>query len=539
MPRLFVCGKGLHIAGDEIQIPMLFAFWSRTLWTTILIVILYLDFPDFSRCINGIVLLVYLILSISNLGIAMILDILLLSASLQGTMIQMYKRRHIPFLFMIRMVTSFFEVFLPILGIIGLTMNDEVPCHAKIPRSSVNKFIFGVIVISQVVDIGFLATCYCLVVGDTSASEHQPQDQSRRQSRDDGLSDNSTQLAKMEDKFRKFARQIEYYGCSNFGGGKVDESLEGVAHVMTKYFENYGFIDVVPSDIVAGIILVRAEQRRNRNRAWQQAKVDAEDYKNLNGEEIKDSNTANDYNNNCYPLRRIALLPKGVLRTFESDYQHSPLYDLQRLKITTRCATYSAMIYNRLVPIKNQCCVRCCQVQQGSGVRLCGCCCWIGTTHEHKESTQLEENDDGTMNLAGMNFIGYNRFGFNKLEENVVKTELIFLSHYNDMVHKPFAVFLDHELELVVLAIRGTVSVEDCLSDVACEPVEVRNTFFCCFALPTRLCCMLDSLYSCTPAYIISLFKLLICFVSLLKCVCNHSKETGNIVVNSCIFIIH
>lgn len=444
------------------------------MWITILIVILYLDFPDFSRCINGIVLLVYLILSISNLGIAMFLDMLLLSASLRGTMIQTYKRKHIPSLFVIRMVTSFFEVFLPILGIIGLTMNDEVPCNAKIPRSSVNKFIFGVIVISQVVDIGFLAACYCLVVDDTSSDEAPQQSQQQhRQSRDDGASDNSTQLAKMENKFRKFARQIEYYGCSNFGGGKVDESLEGVAIVMTKYFENHGFIDVVPSDIVAGIILVRAEQRRNRNRAWQRAKDDAE-YSKQNGEEIKET-LKHTLKNKSLTLRRIALLPKGVLRMFESDYQHSPLYDLQHLKTTARCATYSAMIYNRFVPIRNQCCVTCCQAVSTTGVRLCGCC-WMGT-NTHKESIQLEEKDDGTMNIAGMNFIGYNHYGLKKLEENVVRTELIFLSHYNDMVHKPFAVFLDHELELVVIAIRGTVSVEDCLSDVACEPVEVRNTF--------------------------------------------------------------
>jgi hypothetical protein len=35
-----------------------------------------------------------------------------------------------------------------------------------------------------------------------------------------------------------------------------------VAKVLTTFFHHDGFLDVVPSDVVAGIILVRLQQRR-------------------------------------------------------------------------------------------------------------------------------------------------------------------------------------------------------------------------------------------------------------------------------------
>jgi len=41
------------------------------------------------------------------------------------------------------------------------------------------------------------------------------------------------------------------------------------------------------------------------------------------------------------------------------------------------------------------------------------------------------------------------------------------------MVIKVYAVLLDHDKEQVVVTIRGTLSIEDCITDVLCEPIEV------------------------------------------------------------------
>jgi len=53
--------------------------------------------------------------------------------------------------------------------------------------------------------------------------------------------------------------------------------------------------------------------------------------------------------------------------------------------------------------------------------------------------------------------------------------ELMYATYVNDLVMKPYLVFLDHDTENVVIAVRGTLSLEDCLTDAICDPVELQE----------------------------------------------------------------
>jgi len=54
--------------------------------------------------------------------------------------------------------------------------------------------------------------------------------------------------------------------CNLFGGSNITEGFDQVAKVFTDFFHHDGFLDVVPSDVVAGLVLVRLEQRSQRKK---------------------------------------------------------------------------------------------------------------------------------------------------------------------------------------------------------------------------------------------------------------------------------
>jgi hypothetical protein len=81
------------------------------------------------------------------------------------------------------------------------------------------------------------------------------------------------------------------------------------------------------------------------------------------------------------------------------------------------------------------------------------------------------------------------------------------VSFKNNTRIKPYGVFLDHEKEWIVIAVRGTLSLEDCITDVVCEAVEVRTYLLLCVCVACGLY-FICSFWS-FPLYPLSFFSLL------------------------------
>lgn len=251
MPHLKVYNNHLRLAGDDVSAPLVLFIVGRIMWMVILIIILSLDFKDFAICTNGIILLIYLFLTIVHLGFAFCLDCFTLNTSLLGTIVESEKRKGINGLLKVRFTLSLIQILYAIMGIVGLSYQSQVPCSAKRPRSNVNRFIFGIIITSQLLDSGIFLCCATMLIGTAPQTEMEIQQDTAE-----------SELARVENRFRKFLKSLENYGCGgNLGAKDINESIEEVATVITRYFHNHGFLDVVPSDIVAGILLVRTEQR--------------------------------------------------------------------------------------------------------------------------------------------------------------------------------------------------------------------------------------------------------------------------------------
>jgi hypothetical protein len=96
---------------------------------------------------------------------------------------------------------------------------------------------------------------------------------------------------------------------------------------------------------------------------------------------------------------------------------------------------------------------------------------------KENEAVREEVEPSSKSNFLELNtkscFSFFNGNNNNSLQNDLQNSELVYFSNKNDTVTQPFGIFLDHSKKWIVIALRGTVSLEDCITNALCEPVEV------------------------------------------------------------------
>jgi energy-converting hydrogenase Eha subunit C len=170
--------------------------------------------------------------------------------------------------------------------------------------------------------------------------------------------------------------------------------------------------------------------------------------------------------------RKIATLPSGIIKTIPSQLL-SPYYDIAFLSSLKRYLLYSSIIYTRIIPHKlpfsktQGCCRNIFSGMKGSfeGIRI---------NYYYLYGTRITEKGEKHVNgIEGIDFYAHN--GTTVLRsEQIEDSELVYLSQTANILHKPYGIFLDHKEEKIVIAIRGTYSLEDCFTDLDCEATEMN-----------------------------------------------------------------
>lgn len=379
------------------------------------------------------------------------------------------------------------QLLCAIFGMISLTAQSELPCNTTFEESGMTRAFVTVVVVSQLLDV-FSLVCCCYLFSANKVDEHDRHQEPK---------DQSWALNTWENRCRRYTRQIQICSCNLFGGSNITEGFDEVAKVLTDFFHHDGFLDVVPSDVVAGIVLVRIEQRTVRRVASSDSDREGGGARSSNFE-ISGVHRANVY------TREPTRTSTGSYQDVASDVDAAErgvapqrclisgaaagnaaseeAVDLKTLEAMSRMSVYALGIYTHLIVIYMRPCTGLCRICCGAGANSCssGCaCCLPGVTA--KQQLMMRE---GRTVVEGDNWCGLNHSGLSVVTENLRNTELVYVSFKNDIVHKVYAVFLDHEKEQVVIAIRGTLSLEDCITDVICDPVPVSM----------RLCSGTDSI---------------------------------------------
>lgn len=304
-----------------------------------------------------------------------------------------------------------------------------------------------------------------------------------------------------QDRCRTACKCLQLTTCNIFGGHHIGEDLEAVGEIFAQFFHHEGFLDVVPSDVVAGLVLVRLQQRAKvaalRSATSSPAVSDGEmDEESARVETaLVMKKVKNTYYHTDPQLARKKLYKKSNVADFNlvTDAAHYSYYAL---------AAYTHLMYMYMYPATafcRLCHFRLCQ-GGGSDVRAYKRTDDASQLQASPLQGKREDRPNGSVPIppgasasegcasCGSCVVCPLGPGYVVGDKscNIHKTamlkmtskrqgELVFANFSNDMNLKPYGIFIDHERETVVITIRGTLSLEDCITDALAEPVSMAE----------------------------------------------------------------
>ncbi|KAG5318892.1 DGLA lipase, partial [Pseudoatta argentina] len=208
--------------------------------------------------------------------------------------------------------------------------------------------------------------------------------------------------------------------CCMGNSDRNRNSFADIARLLSDFFRD---LDVVPSDVVAGLVLLRKFQKIERELIVKQRKNDT--YEFLSGVPVTPR------------TKFLSLTEDGDLSHFQLaiHYMHFAL------------AAYGWPMF--LVDSSTQFCQLCTRLQ-------CCCCFPCGTRHEDM-ATVIDDN------CCRCNYAALSRMLI------LGEIEVVYATFHVDVGETPFFVALDYTKRKIVISIRGTLSMKDVLTDLNAE----------------------------------------------------------------------
>ncbi|KAF0309047.1 Sn1-specific diacylglycerol lipase alpha [Amphibalanus amphitrite] len=204
--------------------------------------------------------------------------------------------------------------------------------------------------------------------------------------------------------------------CCMDRSDRNQNSFADIAQLLSEFFRD---LDVVPSDIIAGLVLLRRVQKLERNNIVKSNSNDT--YEFLSGVKVTPASTF------------LALNQPDQLAFFKDVIHYMRL---------------AMSIYGWPVFMMQHSSTGCC--------RLCpylkGGCRRPATTAEVVEDNCCLCNTAATQRMAPLD-----------------ELELVYVTYHVDVGETPFMVAVDHQRCTVIVCIRGTMSTKDVVTDLECE----------------------------------------------------------------------
>lgn len=488
MPHLIYLNRIWRIAPDELCFQSSCLAISRILWTFFLCIVLGLSYEEVEDCHQWWSVVIYLAISIATSILTILCEIAVALLSLRGSIYNPEPRKVIVVPLSVHIALSICQLVIGIYGLIFLC-NKTIPCSRQFSSRATIALLY-VIVLSQIIDfVGVLGCCYMYSSKNTTEIINKAQKMENKNDRE--LSHHfSEDFDLYGSRCRNLCQILHFLTCNLFGGNKIGNEIEDVAQLFSNFFHHDGFLDLVPSDIAVGVALVRMQQRRKKH-ILQQLKenegsgffrkphlkfrdtesndsivLDPVSLPEEKGEDTQGRRNVFSKNRKYivrYPSVRNTDLP--VLLTSANDvfcYAHYSRYAL---------SMYSALMYIYKHPLHGVCSL--------GWSRFCGsttlvpsnysCCCDL------VESTDDVNVPNRIRHVVGDSAYGLFTTGLLLLSKNS-RAVLLYVNFSNGILSRPFGVFYDRDTNELVVAIRGTLSLEDCITDVLASPEHLEET---------------------------------------------------------------
>uniref|UniRef100_A0A3Q3KD97 Diacylglycerol lipase-alpha n=1 Tax=Monopterus albus TaxID=43700 RepID=A0A3Q3KD97_MONAL len=334
--------------------------------------------------------------------------------SMRGSILYTQPREAVQYVLYIRLAILLVELVYAVVGIAWLVQYYQ-PCSDVTAKN----LALGIVACNWLVIFSVCITLLCTF--DPTGRTFVKLKATRRRQRN--LTTYTLRHRLEEGQASSWSRRLKFFMCCTRAQDTQSDAYSEVASLFAEFFRD---LDIVPSDIIAGLVLLRQRQRSKRSAILDQANNDILAFlsgmpvtRNTRYLDLKNTAEMNMYKDVCYYML-FALAAYGW-----------PMY-LMRKPACGVCRLASS-----------------CPCTSVSGSRL-------------SQSVTVEED-----NCCGCNILAIRR---HFLDRDLKQVHIVYTSCHDAVYETPFFVAVDHAKKKVVISIRGTLSPKDALTDLTGDP---------------------------------------------------------------------
>ncbi|XP_045071221.1 diacylglycerol lipase-alpha isoform X3 [Coregonus clupeaformis] len=442
MPGMVMFRRRWSVGSDDLVLPALFLFLLHCVWLVVLSVVLFgLPYGSDQSC--SVTLVDHGRGYLGILVSCLICESAIMWLSMRGSILYTQPREAVQYVLYIRLAILLVELVYAVVGIAWLFQYYQ-PCSDVTAKN----LALGIVVCNWLVIFSVCFTLMCTF--DPTGRTFVKLKATRRRQRN--LTTYTLRLVPSalhttisteyttytlrhrleEGQASSWSRRLKFFMCCTRAQDTQSDAYSEVASLFAEFFRD---LDIVPSDIIAGLVLLRQRQRSNRGAILDQANNDILAFlsgmpvtRNTKYLDLKNSTEMGMYKEVCYYML-FALAAYGW-----------PMY-LMRKPACGLCRLASS-----------------CHCTSGSGSRL-------------SQTVTVEED-----NCCGCNVLAIRR---HFLDRELKQVHVVYTSWHDAVYETPFFVAVDHGKKKVVISIRGTLSPKDALTDLTGDserlPVEEQH----------------------------------------------------------------
>uniref|UniRef100_A0A8C7F0T5 Diacylglycerol lipase-alpha n=1 Tax=Oncorhynchus kisutch TaxID=8019 RepID=A0A8C7F0T5_ONCKI len=402
MPGMVMFRRRWSVGSDDLVLPALFLFLLLVVLSVVLFGLPYgsdqscsVTLVDHGRGYLGI------------LVSCLICESAIIWLSMRGSILYTQPREAVQYVIYIRLAILLVELVYAVVGIAWLFQYYQ-PCSDVTAKN----LALGIVVCNWLVIFSVCFTLMCTF--DPTGRTFVKLKATRRRQRN--LTTYTLRHRLEEGQASSWSRRLKFFMCCTRAQDTQSDAYSEVASLFAEFFRD---LDIVPSDIIAGLVLLRQRQRSNRGAILDQANND------------------------------ILAFLSGMPVTRNTKY-----LDLKN--------SVSVCLWIYIEPLRQRC-----------SLCLCFGCIFNIVCVSLRRRWALTVEED---NCCGCNVLAIRR---HFLDRELKQVHVVYTSWHDAVYETPFFVAVDHGKKKVVISIRGTLSPKDALTDLTGDserlPVEEQH----------------------------------------------------------------
>ncbi|XP_015905728.1 diacylglycerol lipase-beta [Parasteatoda tepidariorum] len=424
MPGLIMFRRRWRIGSDDFVFTAIGEFIVTLLWF-VAILVTFITHRTHLKCKGERLLHTYLLFSLVILLFILFLDLLIGWISSRGTITQTRPRRHLSKILYLRLLVMIPEIVWNALGTKWAFASQDHLCEPHEVVISVQ-----IIAICSWILFGVLLLAVLLVFDPINSyrnngSRHRVADVEHGQPQALYINLNSDNVERAKKVWEWRLRML--CCCFTSQDEQSKSAFSTISKLLTYHFED---VDLVPSDIAVGLILLQQKQAaENANRV--STSQHSENYSIQSPDSLTSTGA----------VQGSIISSPGVLTPPANQFWMT-------LELACHFMKFAEGSYGWPMFLYTNCFAGMCQIWRD--IRCCACCC--------KPPSYIVDDNCCQCHTAALKYV-----------TGLTDEDLIFVSFHNRVYEIPFYVAIDHQTCSVVVAIRGTLTLSDLLTDLTAE----------------------------------------------------------------------